>query len=251
MTPAHRGIRGGRRRRTRGDPRSSRRAQRMAGLRRRHPLASMSTVHARHGVTPSMRDEDLAELREPFDEGEVGGDATRLMLSKVGWPFDVVCQLREEFLGNLSEEKLGFRPGSTLASRGWPLECGAAGVLGGHGPKGPTGSTPGRILSCYWYGTRSLGRAHCRCGRLGNQAPAGRLGSRSDDLAASASLLAEGSAVHDFPDSYSYTRLERDRKHAAARIGRERIAAGGRGSDHGGYLHQLVVRHRNSRSKNG
>lgn len=55
-----------------------------------------------------MREKDLEAIREPFKEGEFAGDATRLLLSRLGWPTDVVYDLYDELFGDLSEDVHGF-----------------------------------------------------------------------------------------------------------------------------------------------
>lgn len=55
-----------------------------------------------------MREADIAVLAEPLADGEYAGDATQLILGRLGWPSEVMHQLREELLGDLSEEFLGF-----------------------------------------------------------------------------------------------------------------------------------------------
>lgn len=55
-----------------------------------------------------MREQDLEAVDDPLGEGEFGGDATRLLLSRLGWPADVVYDLYDELFGDLSEDVLGF-----------------------------------------------------------------------------------------------------------------------------------------------
>ena len=56
----------------------------------------------------ALRDQDLAAVSEPFRDGEFGGDATRVILSRLGWPAHVAYDLYDEFFGDLSEDVLGF-----------------------------------------------------------------------------------------------------------------------------------------------
>lgn len=55
-----------------------------------------------------MREADIAVLAEPLADDEYAGDATELIFGRLGRPADLLPQLRDELLGDLSDESLGF-----------------------------------------------------------------------------------------------------------------------------------------------
>lgn len=55
-----------------------------------------------------MRSEDLEPLRRSYEPGQVGQDATYIILHRLGWPLDALWQLERQMLDDLDPERFGI-----------------------------------------------------------------------------------------------------------------------------------------------